>query len=189
MCSDVYSHNDRKFPFKTTKQKKDVESALKLFEVLWHSHENRRGKLSTSNMEQVFHNCISDALSYADGGWRRGKYWSPEAWKMACDAGKHSGLGLICEHVIPRTCVLKYSMETLETYEAAETFVKSNSFVCVITKDQDRMLNSNHRSSHPMITDPWLRYADHNIRVLNIPNFLNQDDIDSLNRHRLLVNL
>ena len=74
---------ERSFPFAVSKEKKDVATALRIFEMLWHDHERRGGSLSTKQLTTVFHKYISDAITY-DGGWRRGKYWSQAAWERAC---------------------------------------------------------------------------------------------------------
>ena len=66
---------ERSFPFAVSKEKKDVATALRIFEMLWHDHERRGGSLSTKQLTTVFHKYISDAITY-DGGWRRGKYCS-----------------------------------------------------------------------------------------------------------------
>jgi hypothetical protein len=185
----VIAPKERRFPFKTNRQKKEVDSALRLFKVLWHAHELREGPLSTKDMQNVFHDCISDALSYADGGWRRGKFWSQNAWKVASDTKEHGHLGLKCEHVIPRVCVLKHAMEVLTRYEDAEQFVIANSFVCVVTSEEnDRLNKAGFSKTHPAIDDPWLRYAkaQRPIQVLDVPEFLSKIDQDALTRHGLL---
>lgn len=181
----------REFPFKADKEKKDVETALHVFELLWHNHEKRNGKLSTKALNTVFHKYVSDSVTF-DGGWRRGKYWSPEAWELACEKGSTGGLGLKCEHVIPRACVLAHAME-LDTYQAAKDFVVNNSFVCVITAAENDMLNAAKLgSSHPNVEDPWARYSvvstklERSIMVLDVPGFLTDAEREQLNKHRLL---
>lgn len=187
----------RDFPFQTSPQNKDINKALRVFKLLWDSHIKRKGPLSTHDMQDVFHKVISDALSYADGGWRRGKYWSVDAWNTACTAGRTGNLGLVCEHVIPRKIVLDHAMK-IEDYNKAKEFVLQNSFVCVITKDENIRLNkAGLAQSHPDLKNPWRRYSAANaldnedlpmIKIFDVPleNFLNENDRIILNSHGLL---
>lgn len=181
---------DREFPFNVPKEKKDVETALQIFQMLWHNHVSRSGKFTTRALTTVFHKYISDSVSY-NGGWRRGKYWSPAAWKAVCMQGSAGGLGLKCKHVVPRSCVLAHAME-LDTYEQAEEFVVRTSFVCVITDEENRRLNAaGLASSHPDVNDPWVRYAslEQPIMVLDVPGFLTTAEQDALRRHGILAEI
>lgn len=181
---------ERNFPFTVAKEKKDVVTALQIFQLLWHHHEKRNGKFTTNALKTVFHKYISDSITY-DGGWRRGKYWSPQAWEAACQKGSTGGLNLKCEHVIPRACLLAHAME-LSTYQEAEEFVIKNSFVCVITDAENNRLNkASLSSSHPDVNDPWVRYSKlkEPIQVLNVPGFLTIEEQAILRKHEILVEI
>jgi hypothetical protein len=184
----------RTFPFKAGTNYKNSDeshaiSSLKIFRVLWQAVKD--GSLTLDDIGDIYFYSISKTITYRDS-WKRGKFWSENAWIASKKHGTTSHLGLKSEHVLPRRAVLEYAL-TLSSVEEAILFVEAMSFDCIVTTEENNVLTKNGLNSKGFATDPWLRYKGTGIKILNIQHpfgfkFLNEIDVETLKRHDLLSN-
>lgn len=158
-----------------------AQDALLIFELLHEAYQNK--KLTFEQISPLFFRSTSDLISYREG-WKAGKFWSCQAWDVACGQGHTNKL--VSEHVLPRSDTLKHALSLL--IDPAKDFVWNNSFECVITKDEDRLVNRHAGNA----TDPWKRYAEAGVKVKDVqwPHgvfFLDKSDRALLQSHSILA--
>lgn len=182
-----YRAGDRKFPFRPgakpgSGNMRRAEDALAVFEVLHGAYQD--GRLTFEQLQPLFFRSTSDLITYREG-WKAGKFWSRAAWRAACKNGNTNGL--VSEHVLPRSVALEHALAL--PIEQAKQFVWANSFECVITRDEDKRVNT-VKEKYPH--DPWTRYSQAGVKILDVhyPSgkpFLEDSDRHLLRRHRILV--
>lgn len=182
----------RDFPFEAGSGYRATDSllarnALDVFEVLWSAA--RAGQLTREHLQPVFYRAVCEFVTNEEG-WKRGRFWSVEAWKRAVDAGRTGNQRLVHEHVLPRSALLAHLLEVCQTKEEAIAFLKDNAFCCVVTKEENAPLPL-HKG---FPDDPWRRYAlpGKRIAILDVEyppgkHFLTDADRAMLRRHDLLV--
>lgn len=158
-----------------------ARDALEVFGVLWDAHQN--GILERRHLQPVFFRSVSDQITYRES-WKRGKFWSVDAWQAALTAGNTNDL--VSEHVLPRSQALAHAL-SIGNREAALQFVWDASFECVVTKEEDSRLP--RASGYP--EDPWKRYAEASIMIFDVEHprgvrFLDDADRAALIRHGIL---
>jgi hypothetical protein len=179
------AHSYRSFPFRPGKKPgsaniPQARDALEVFAVLYEAYHS--GRLTEKQLQPLFFRSTSDLISYREG-WKAGKFWSRDAWKEACRNGNTNKL--VSEHVLPRSVTLNAALK--RPLEQAKEFVWAMSFECVVTRPENRSLPRD--TGYP--DDPWRRYAEAGIRVLDVhydgQAFLSDDDRAPLLRHGILV--
>lgn len=175
----------RRFPFTPGKRPGPgnltaAQDALSVFDVL---HEAcSAGRVSVKQLHHLFFRSTSDLISYREG-WKAGKFWSVEAWRKAVE--QRNTNGLISEHVLPRSVVLETAVEM--PLEQARKYIWDMSFECVVTRPENKKLP--RKKGYP--DDPWRRYAEAGIRVLDVTYegvpLLTDDDREVLMRHGILA--
>lgn len=157
-----------------------AEHALQVFAVLHEAHT--AGRLTFEQLKPLFFRSTSDLISYREG-WKAGRFWSPDAWNQAVRQGNTNGL--VSEHVVPRGLALQTALQL--DLQAALRFVWDVSFDCVVTPAEDSQLP--RKTGYPH--DPWRRYAEAGVRVLDAQHdgvfFLSDEDREPLLRHGILV--
>ncbi|MGF6570044.1 hypothetical protein ABH945_002155 [Paraburkholderia sp. GAS333] len=158
--SDINSRRIRQFPFVAgTKFKetdwRQAEKSLKVFMVLWDGVKG--GTLTVDDIRHSFFYSTSDTISYRES-WKCGQYWSVAAWELACKQGNTKAL--ISEHVLPREAMLQHLFsDHVSTANEAAAYLWENSFVCVITKEENKRLNKAKLAKEGFPLDPWKRYS------------------------------
>lgn len=175
----------RSFPFRSgtgfkAGDMQRAKDALAVFGVLWDAHH--QGVLSQRQLQPVFFRSVSDQITYRES-WKCGKFWTVDAWQAALTTGNTNKL--VSEHVLPRSVTLAHAL-TLPKDEAAQ-FVWENSFECVVTEEENARLP--RTKGYP--DDPWKRYAESEIMILDIEHpigvwFLDDGDRTALKRHGVL---
>ena len=158
-----------------------AQDALLIFELLHDAYQ--QSKLTFEQISPLFYRSTSDLISYREG-WKAGKFWSCQAWNVACGQGHTNKL--VSEHVLPRGDALRHALSL--PINLATAFVWKNSFECVITKDEDRLVN--RHAGNPI--DPWTRYAIAGVKVKDVqwPHgvfFLDESERALLKRHNILA--
>ena len=156
----------RFFPFKAgtgfkPADKEKADKALRVFEILLRAVN--AGALAESDLKDVFFKSISDSITYRES-WKCGKFWSVAAWRRAVENGHTNGL--VSEHVLPRGAALSHSL-TLPLEEAKE-FIWHSSFECVVTQEEDKLLNGKGLKSAGNADNPWVRYQIAGINILDV---------------------
>lgn len=168
MINDIAARPRREFPFVAGTKFKETdwakaEASKKVFGVLWEAA--KAGKLSIADVRHCFFYSTSDTISYRES-WKCGQYWSVEAWKAACASGNTKGL--VAEHVLPREALLQHLFsKDVEDLETAQKCLWENSFVCVVTKVENQRLTTKGLRNSGDAKDPWERYKQVGIFVLN----------------------
>ncbi len=189
----------RYFPFKPGKSVGDgswqaAARALKVFAVLHAAHHGNEG-IEFEDLQPLFFRSSSDLITYREG-WKAGRFWSVEAFKVAVSAPERHTNGLISEHVMPRSQTLMRALKIEDVGLAAE-FVWNNSFECVVTaKENDELTRRDAKRPKRDIwvfeNGPWERYKGTGICILDVEcnghKWLTQQDRDVLSKLDLLAN-
>jgi hypothetical protein len=156
----------RRFPFvagtkfKATDWVK-AERAVKVFKEIWNAVQ--AGRLTKEDVAHSFFYSTSDLISYRES-WKCGQYWSVGAWETALTNGKTTEL--VAEHVLPRDAILQEVL-SIEDWATAKQYLWDNSFVCIITKAENKRLGAAKLSKVGFPHDPWERYKRVKIYVLD----------------------
>lgn len=160
---DVTNRRSRQFPFAagTGFRNSDWEKALqslRFFKVVWEAV--KADKLQIDDIRYAFGKSTSDAISYRES-WKCGQFWSVAAWEKACENKTTAYLDLICEHVLPREEMMQHLFHSadINTVDKAAAYLWENSFVCVITKQENSRLTRAGYAKNGFVDDPWLRYS------------------------------
>lgn len=158
----------RVFPFAagTGYKRKDMERAqvaLNVYAALWRSVQ--LGELQPSDLKDLFFKSICDRVTYRES-WRAGKYWSKDAWERACKHGTTNKIGLVSEHVVPRGALLEASLKL--PLEQAKQLVWDLSIECMVTEEENLLLEKAGLKSTPFLDNPFERYRLAGITILDV---------------------
>ena len=157
------------FPHKTGTgwRKTDYDKAidaLHVFAPIYLAVKN--GSLEQKQIQDSFFKGISDPITYRHS-WKADRFWSVDAWDTYIKDGRSTNNGLVSEHVVPRSVALHHSLSQ-PTLEEALRELWNLSFACVITREEDQRLTKLNLKSKGYPSNPWLRYKEANIKILNV---------------------
>lgn len=182
----------RVFPYKTGTRQKPADfdkaiDALHVFAAIYDAV--RHGHLSPEKVTTTFFQGISDSITYRHS-WKCGKFWSVEAWNRYLSDKRSTKNNIISEHVVPRPVALRHAL-SMPTLQQALHAVWELSFECLITREEDQRLTSTKLKSVGYPEDPWQRYKEADIKILDIEHprgqrFLNEAERATLTQLGIL---